>query len=286
MKIKAYAKINIALDVVKKRDDGYHDVKMIMQTVSLCDSVDVYPIYEGGKTQVHTNNDKIPSMEGNIAYKAALAFFEMTDKKDASAKIFIKKNIPFGAGLAGGSADAAAVIIALNEIFKTNLTKNELCKIGAKVGAVVPFCIMKNTYLAEGIGNVLTRIPNFKSFDVLIVKPNFAVETPYVYKNLVLDENIDHPDVDKIAEAIFDDNSDFVFENSKNVLESVVMKMHPEIAKIKDDMKKYGAKMALMSGSGPSVFGIFENEEKCVDAYNYFKNTYNETFLTKTVCNV
>lgn len=285
MKTKAYAKINIALDVIGKRDDGYHDVRMIMQTISLCDIIDITPIYEPGKTETYTNKEDIPSMENNIAHKAALMFFKETGI-DASAKIFIKKNIPAAAGLAGGSADAAAAVIALNDIFKTKLSRTKLCEIGSLIGADVPFCILKNTYLAEGIGDKLTKISDFSNFDVLIVKPDFSVSTPLVYKSLKLTKNTVHPPIDEIVKAISEKNYDYVFKNSSNVLESVTEKKHPEIAKIKSDMIDFGAKMSLMSGSGPSVFGIFENEEKSIKAYNYFKNTYNDTFLTKTFCNV
>lgn len=285
MKVKAYAKINLALDVLRKREDGYHDLSMIMQTVSLCDVIDINPIYEKDKTKTYTSNDAIPEMEGNIAHRAAIEFFKYTNL-DCSADIFIKKNIPHGAGLAGGSADAAAVICTLNDIFKTKLTKTELCKIGVKLGADVPFCIMKGTYLAEGIGDVLTPLPNLNDHSILIVKPDFDVSTPEVYKTLKLTKNTAHPPIEEIIEAITKGDYKFVFENASNVLESVTAKKYKEIEKIKQEMKDMGAVLSLMSGSGPSVFGVFTNESKIIDAYSHFKNTYKDTFLTKTICNV
>ncbi|MBE7054167.1 MAG: 4-(cytidine 5'-diphospho)-2-C-methyl-D-erythritol kinase [Ruminococcaceae bacterium] len=285
MKVKAYAKINLALDVLKKRDDGYHDVSMIMQTISLCDVLDINPIYEEGKTTTRTNCDEIPDMEKNIAHKAALAFFEKTNLK-YSADIFIKKNIPHSAGLAGGSADAAAVLLTLNDIFKTKLSKDELCKIGSTLGADVPFCILKGTFLAEGIGDILTPLPSFKDHSLLIIKPPFDVSTPEVYKNLKLTKSTVHPPIEDIIDALTKDDYKFIFENSSNVLESVTAKKHKDIEKIKSELKDFGASLALMSGSGPSVFGIFKNDKKIIEAYNHFKNIYSDTFITKTICNV
>ena len=295
MIIKAYAKINLGLDVVRKRADGYHDVKMIMQTIDVFDTLDINFGIENsenavdlgglGKISVVCGDENVPCDETNLVCKSAKAFLEYTGKK-ADISVKIEKNIPVGAGLAGGSTDAAAVLRALNVLLKTDLSDTELMKIAKNIGADVPFCVVGNTYLAEGIGEILTPVKSNIKFDILLVKPPFSVSTPSVYKSLVLDENTTHPDIDKIKNALEDGNVSVIYENLGNTLEDVTLKMYGEVGKIKENLKNLGASAVLMSGSGPSVFAIFDDRQKLDGAYKIMKEKYKQTYLTSTINNV
>lgn len=295
MIIKAYAKINLGLDVVRKRADGYHDVKMIMQTIDVFDTLDINLGIENsenaadlgglGKISVLCGDENVPCDETNLVCKSAKAFLEYTGKK-ADISVRIEKNIPVGAGLAGGSTDAAAVLRALNVLLKTDLSDTELMKIAKNIGADVPFCVVGNTYLAEGIGEILTPVKSNIKFDILLVKPPFSVSTPSVYKSLVLDENTTHPDIDKIKNALEDGNVSVIYENLGNTLEDVTLKMYGEVGKIKENLKNLGASAVLMSGSGPSVFAIFDDRQKLDGAYKIMKEKYKQTYLTSTINNV
>lgn len=295
MIIKAYAKINLGLDVVRKRADGYHDVKMIMQTIDVFDTLDIKLGIENGenavdlgglgKISVVCGDENVPCGETNLVCKSAKAFLEYTGKK-ADISVKIEKNIPVGAGLAGGSTDAASVLRALNVLLKTDLSDTELMKIAKNIGADVPFCVVGNTYLAEGIGEILTPVKSNIKFDILLVKPPFSVSTPSVYKSLVLDENTTHPDIDKIKNALEDGNVSVIYENLGNTLEDVTLKMYGEVGKIKGNLKNLGASAVLMSGSGPSVFAIFDDRQKLDGAYKIMKEKYKQTYLTSTINNV
>lgn len=295
MIIKAYAKINLGLDVVRKRADVYHDVKMIMQTIDVFDTLDIKLGIENGenivslgglgKISVVCGDENVPCGETNLVCKSAKAFLEYTGKK-ADISVKIEKNIPVGAGLAGGSTDAAAVLRALNVLLKTDLSDTELMKIAKNIGADVPFCVVGNTYLAEGIGEILTPVKSNIKFDILLVKPPFSVSTPSVYKSLVLDENTTHPDIDKIKNALEDGNVSVIYENLGNTLEDVTLKMYGEVGKIKGNLKNLGASAVLMSGSGPSVFAIFDDRQKLDGAYKIMKEKYKQTYLTSTINNV
>lgn len=295
MIIKAYAKINLGLDVVRKRADGYHDVKMIMQTIDIFDTLDINLGIENsenavdlgglGKISVVCGDENVPCDETNLVCKSAKAFLEYTGKK-ADISVKIGKNIPVGAGLAGGSTDAASVLRALNILLKTELSDTELMKIAKNIGADVPFCVVGNTYLAEGIGEILTPVKSNIKFDILLVKPPFSVSTPSVYKSLVLDENTTHPDIDKIKNALEDGNVSVIYENLGNTLEDVTLKMYGEVGKIKENLKNLGASAVLMSGSGPSVFAIFDDRQKLDGAYKIMKEKYKQTYLTSTINNV
>ena len=295
MIIKAYAKINLGLDVVRKRADGYHDVKMIMQTIDIFDTLDINLGIENGenavdlgglgKISVVCGDANVPCDETNLVCKSAKAFLEYTGKK-ADISVKIEKNIPVGAGLAGGSTDAASVLRALNVLLKTELSDTELMKIAKNIGADVPFCVVGNTYLAEGIGEILTPVKSNIKFDILLVKPPFSVSTPSVYKSLVLDENTTHPDIDKIKNALEDGNVSVIYENLGNTLEDVTLKMYGEVGKIKGNLKNLGAGAVLMSGSGPSVFAIFDDRQKLDGAYKIMKEKYKQTYLTSTINNV
>ena len=269
---KAYAKINLSLDILRKREDGYHELKMIMQTVSLYD--EIY-IEKADTISIECNKDDIPLNNKNLAWKAADAFFNYTSI-NSGCKIKLIKNIPDGAGLGGGSSDAATVLLALNGIFNTNLTNEELIDIAVKIGADIPFFILQGTCLAEGIGEKLTKIENNTDPYILIHKPSFSISTKWAYENLKLD-NKNNYDVDKIVENLKDKNYDF--KDIFNYLEDVSVSEYPQINDIKNKMKNYGATASLMSGSGSSVFGIFNDKNAAQTAFESFEK--NTVFLTK-----
>ena len=269
---KAYAKINLSLDILRKRKDGYHELKMIMQTVSLYD--EIY-IEKSDTISIECNKDDIPLNNKNLAWKAADAFFNYTSI-NSGCKIKLIKHIPDGAGLGGGSSDAATVLLALNEIYNTNLTNEELINIAVKIGADVPFFILKGTCLAEGIGEKLTKIENNTDPYILIHKPSFSISTKWAYENLKLD-NKNNYNVDKIVENLKDKN--YNFKDIFNYLEDVSVSKYPQINDIKNKMKYYGATAALMSGSGSSVFGIFTDKNAAQTAFESFEK--NTVFLAK-----
>ena len=269
---KAYAKINLSLDILRKRKDGYHELKMIMQTVSLYD--EIY-IEKSDTVSIECNKDDIPLNNKNLAWKAADAFFNYTSI-NLGCKIKLIKHIPDGAGLGGGSSDAATVLLALNEIYNTNITNEELINIAVKIGADVPFFILKGTCLAEGIGEKLTKIENNTDPYILIHKPSFSISTKWAYENLKLD-NKNNYNVDKIVENLKDKN--YNFKDIFNYLEDVSVSKYPQINDIKNKMKYYGATAALMSGSGSSVFGIFTDKNAAQTAFESFEK--NTVFLAK-----
>lgn len=261
---KAYAKINLGLDVVRRRDDGYHEVKMIMQTIDLYDILTFSRIPEG--IVVTTDKEELPGDESNLVYKAAKLMIDRFGITQG-VKIALSKKIPMAAGMAGGSTDAAAVFHGLNEMFALGLPEEELRGLGVRIGADVPYCIMGGTALAEGIGEILGRLPDMPACSILIAKPDIDVSTKFVYENLHADRLQAHPDIDGMAEAIRGNNLQGITSRMENVLETVTVKEYPVIAGIKDYMKRYGAVNALMSGSGPTVFGIFDTERKAEAAY-------------------
>lgn len=260
MKLRALAKINLGLDVTGCRDDGYHEVKMIMQTVFLYDRILLRMTKEPG-IQVKTNLSYVPSNENNLAYKAAKLLMEEFDIK-SGIWIDIKKYIPVAAGMAGGSTDAAAVLVGINKLCKLALTKKELMKFGVKLGADVPYCIMRGTALAEGIGEKLTRLPGMPDCKILIAKPPVSVSTKFVYDNLILDEKTKHPDMDVLVDDLKQKNLAGLSGHMGNLLETVTIEKYPVIRQIKQVMRDFGSLGAMMSGSGPTVFGIFEEETK------------------------
>ena len=260
MKLRALAKINLGLDVLGCRDDGYHEVKMIMQTVFLYDRI-LLRITKKPGIRVKTNLSYVPSNENNLAYKAAKLLMEEFDIK-SGIWIDIKKYIPVAAGMAGGSTDAAAVLVGMNKLCKLGLTKKELMKFGVKLGADVPYCIMRGTALAEGIGEELTRLPAMPDCKILIAKPPISVSTKFVYDNLVLDETTKHPDMDVLIDDLKQKDLAGLSGHMGNLLETVTIEKYPVIQQIKQVMMDFGSLGAMMSGSGPTVFGIFEEETK------------------------
>lgn len=264
LKLKAMAKINLGLDVLRKREDGYHDLRMIMQTVYLYDKIELKETEEPG-IKVLTNLSYLPTNEDNLVYRAAkLLMDEFAVNK--GVEICLKKYIPVAAGLAGGSSDAAAVLVGINRMFKLNLSQEELMQRGVKIGADVPYCIMRGTALAEGIGEKLTRLPNTPDCYVVLAKPGVHVSTQFVYGNLKANELKDHPDIDGQIEAIRNGDLYGMAEKMGNVLETVTVPAHPVIDEIKDIMKQEGAVNAMMSGSGPTVFGIYADKATAMKA--------------------
>lgn len=280
MEIRAYGKVNLALDVVGKRQDGYHLLKMIMQTV---DIYDVLTFKKGSKgITITSNKEFVPTDERNLVYKAIMLFCN-TYNIEPAIEVNIQKNIPVEAGMAGGSTDAAASLKAMRDLYVPEITNEELMKISVKIGADVPYCINGGTALCEGIGEVITPLKPFENKLLLVVKPNFGVSTVGTYKAFKIDEIKEHPNVEKLVLAIEDNDMKYVAHNMGNLLEMVTTKEHPEINEIKNIMLNMGAEGAMMSGSGPTVFGLFESIEKAEKCAKELKSNYKEVFVTRTV---
>lgn len=268
---KAYAKINLGLDVLGRRDDGYHIVKMIMQTVDLHDVL-TFEKSDDGQIVFESGSDKIPNDESNLVWKVAKL---LKDKYNApfGVTMTLEKNIPVAAGMAGGSTDAAAAFIALNELWSLNLSTKDLCDDAVALGADIPYCIIGGTALAEGIGEELTILPDMPECKIVIAKPAIDVSTGWVYKTLDSKEIEDHPDIDGMIEDIKKGSLYGITEKMGNVLQTVTVPEYPVISDIKNIMNENGAMEAMMSGSGPTVFGIFDSEEKARRAYDAIKES-------------
>lgn len=269
--IQAMAKINLGLDVLRRRENGYHDVKMIMQTVNIYDTLDFVKLTEP-KIIVKTDSMELPTDENNLIYKAAKLLFEKCGVTQG-VEILLTKRIPIAAGMAGGSTDAATALVGVNQLFGLGLTMDELKEIGVKIGADVPYCIEGGTALSEGIGEILTKLPDAPDCFVVVAKPEISVSTKYVYENLHANELKYHPDIDGMVEAIREGDLDGVCKRMENVLETVTETKYPIISDIKKLLKDAGAKNSLMSGSGPTVFAIFEDEETANKALQVVKNS-------------
>lgn len=271
---KTPAKINLTLDVTGKLENGYHTLSMIMQSIDVCDELSFEKTAD--ETILFSMNkelpDKIPA-EKNLVYKAA-KLMKDTFKIAGGFKIHLTKNIPAAAGLAGGSSDCAATLIGINELCGLGLDIEKLCEIGVKLGADVPFCIRKGTMLAEGIGEILTPLTPLTGIPVLLIKPNISISTPYVYKHLKLNELDYHPDNKAVISYIKDKNIKKIAASLSNVLETVTIPENPIIAELKRYLTEIGAIGSLMSGSGPTTFGIFKNMETAKKAYEKAKVDY------------
>lgn len=274
VRVRAHGKINLGLDVVRKREDGYHEVRMIMQQVGLYDGIDIKRLglcTDGNRyIDIETNLRYLPVNENNLAYKAAALLMDEYEIQE-SIQIKIKKLIPVAAGMAGGSADAAAVLKGINKMFGLRLSKKELMERGVKLGADVPYCIMGGTALAEGIGDILTPIKDMPPCYIVLAKPGINVSTKVVYGSLRVDEIESHPDIDGLIQSIEGQDLYGMAGKIGNVLEGVTEKMYPVIGEIKEKMMDLGAVNAMMSGSGPTVFGIFDDKEKAKIAYSDLK---------------
>ena len=280
MKIKAYGKVNISLDVVGKREDGYHLLSMIMQNIDLYDEIEVEKQECG--IILECNKSYVPVDNRNLAYKAAEIFKERYDIVDG-VKINIEKNIPVSAGLAGGSTDAAAVLKVMNKLFNVNATEEELMELGLKLGADIPYCIHGGTALCEGIGEIITPIKSFRDKIIVLVKPAFGVSTKEVYKNFNLEKVKQHPKTAEIINAIENDDLNFVASNMKNLLENVTLRKHKILIKIKEEMNACGAINSMMSGSGPTVFAFFDDMLKAQRCFEKMKKKYSDVFITRTI---
>lgn len=275
LKLKAYAKINLSLDVVRRRPDGYHDVKMIMQTIDLYDVITIEKAESGITTIVEMGKnfedgsgavaEILPADESNLIYKAAKLLKETCNLSEG-VRIHLQKNIPIAAGMAGGSTDAAAVFRGMNKLFSLGLGVEKLKELAVRIGADVPYCIEGGTQLSEGIGEILTPVSGIPDFYLLVAKPGISVSTKYVYENLHLETLEKHPDVDGMTEAVRNGDLDGIVSRMENVLESVTVKKYPVIGEIREFMKRHGAENALMSGSGPTVFGVYKERQQAEEA--------------------
>lgn len=272
--IKTPAKINLTLDVTGKLKNGYHTLSMIMQSIDICDKLSFEKIEEDriNFTMNKDLPDKIPA-EKNLVFKAAKLMKDTFDIK-GGFKIHLTKNIPAAAGLAGGSSDCAATLIGINELCSLGLDTNSLCEIGVKLGADVPFCIKKGTMLAEGIGEILTPITPFSNIPTLLIKPNISISTAYVYSHLKLNELDYHPDNKAMISYIEKGNIEKTASSLSNVLETVTIPENPVINELKHFLIKNGAIGSLMSGSGPTTFGIFKDNETAKSAYEKAQKKY------------
>ena len=262
IELKAHGKINLSLDVLGRRDDGYHEVKMIMHTVGLYDSIYIRREREKG-IRMECNLSSLPTNEENLMVKAARSILDEFSIEEGLS-LRLTKRLPVAAGMAGGSADAAAVFHGINQLFHLNLSTEELEKRAVKFGADIPFCLHKGCYLSEGIGEKLKKLPTLPPCTIILVKPAFSLSTKLIYENLHLENLTDkeHPGVDEMIDKLESGDLEEICKLGGNLLEKVSISLRPEIQAIKDFLIKEGALLSLMSGSGPTVFGIFPEEEK------------------------
>ncbi len=282
LKLNAYAKINLGLDVIGRLPNGYHEVKMIMQSVGICDEL-TFEKQPSGIT-VTTDSGELPTDENNLIYRAAKLLLDTCAVKEG-VRIHLTKRIPIAAGMAGGSTDAAATLKAVNQLFRFGKTKEELMELGVKIGADVPYCILGGTALAEGIGERLTPLPPMPDCHLLVAKPDINVSTKYVYTTLDAAPILFHPDIDGMTAAIFAGDLTGITARLGNVLETVTVPAHPIISKIKEKFLELGSDGVLMSGSGPTVFGIFSDKTAAEKAYASMKQSSlaGQVFLTTPV---
>lgn len=283
IKLDAYGKINLGLDVLGKRDDGYHDLDMIMQSVDLADKITITK-NDSGEITVKSNTGKIPNDETNLAYKAAKVLKDEFDI-DKGFEIEIEKNIPISGGMAGGSTDCAAVLKGMNKLFKLKLSEQDLMDRGVKLGADVPFCIMGKTARAQGIGEILTPIPNKLKGYIVLAKPPISVSTGFVYGRIDEVEVENKPDTEAMIEAIKKKDLQGLADTICNVLEEVTIPDYPIVQEIKDEMLKHGALNSMMTGSGPTVFGIFDDKKKAIETVDSLKESrvLEQLYLVKFV---
>ncbi len=279
--LQAMAKVNLGLDVIRRLENGYHEVRMIMQTVHLYDEL----TFETADAGIHLQVDRrdLPGDETNLVYKAAKLIME-EHPVSGGVKITLKKQIPMAAGLAGGSSDAAAVFHGLNRLFSLGMDVEEMKRLGVRIGADVPFCIVGGTMLSEGIGERLTPLPGISEAHLVIARPDIHVSTKYVYENLHVEQVAHHPDMDRVEAAVRDGDLDNMCYYMENILETVTERKYPEISEIKTRLKNCGAVTALMSGSGPSVFGLFKTAHQAEMACGELKKQGIAKDLLVTYC--
>jgi 4-diphosphocytidyl-2-C-methyl-D-erythritol kinase len=278
--VKAPAKINLSLDVLYKRPDGYHEVEMIMTTIDLADRLEL-SLLENDRIQIVSHNRFVPDDQRNLAYQAAVLLKERFSVRKGVV-IRMEKTIPVAAGLAGGSSDAAATLRGLNKLWNLNLTMDELAQLGAEIGSDVSFCVYGGTALAKGRGEIITHLPAPPTCWVVLAKPYIGVSTADVYRRLDL-ASIQHPNTDQMIHAIEAGNFQSVCKHLGNVLEDVTLKVHPEVAMIKDQMKRFGADAVLMSGSGPTVFGLCQHDSRMQRVYNGLRGFCDQVFAVRVL---
>ncbi|OOE05505.1 4-(cytidine 5'-diphospho)-2-C-methyl-D-erythritol kinase [Anoxybacillus kestanbolensis] len=278
--VKAPAKINLSLDVLHKRPDGYHEVKMVMTTIDLADRVELMDLYSD-TIQIISHNRFVPDDERNLAYQAAKLLKEKVGVRRGVA-ISITKYIPVAAGLAGGSSDAAATLRGLNKLWGLGLSLDELAEIGAEIGSDVPFCVYGGTAIATGRGEKIEHIPAPPPSWVILAKPTIGVSTAEVYRNLQL-QSVNHPDVDGMVAAIREKDYEKICALAGNVLESVTLNMYPEVAQIKEQMRRFGADVSLMSGSGPTVFGLVQHDSRLQRVYNGLRGFCEHVYAVRLI---
>ena len=278
--LKAMAKINLGLDVVRRRPDGYHEVRMIMQTVGLYDRL-TFEKTEEDALRLESSMKRLPTDGNNLIIRAASLLKEEFGIREGLS-IRLDKRIPVAAGMAGGSTDAAAALTAVNRMFDLGLTEEQLRERAVKIGADVPYCLQGGTALSEGIGEILTALPPAPACHVVVAKPPIHVSTKWVYQNLHLEQVTEHPDIDGMTESIRQGDYAGVVRRLSNVLESVTVPRYPVIAQIRDFLRENGADGALMSGSGPTVFALFDDRERAKQALEALRKTglAAQTFLT------
>lgn len=276
--VKAPAKINLSLDVLHKRPDGYHEVEMIMTTIDLADRIELTLLNED-QIRIVSHNRFVPDDQRNLAYQAAHLLKERFHIK-LGVKIAIDKTIPVAAGLAGGSSDAAATLRGLNKLWRLGLTMDELAVIGSEIGSDVSFCVYGGTALAKGRGEIITELPAPPTCWVILAKPFIGVSTAEVYRRLDL-KHVSHPNINEMIKAIAADDYEMVCQNVGNVLEEVTLHLHPEVAQIKEQMKRFGADAVLMSGSGPTVFGIVQHDSRMHRIYNGLRGFCDQVFAVR-----
>jgi 4-diphosphocytidyl-2-C-methyl-D-erythritol kinase len=281
LQLDAHAKINLTLDVLGVMDNGYHDLRMVMQSIELCDKVEL----EGSSNGIELNcsDGYVPCNSSNTAWKAAALIIGKYGIK--GVKIRIDKNIPVSSGLAGGSADAAAVIKGMNELFSLEMKKEEMIMLGKMVGADVPFCICEGTKLAEGIGDRLSDLPEFSGVDTVVIKPKASVSTAMVYRmfDFISVPDSERPNLPRLLDGLMKKDMKLVAENMRNVLEKVTIPKYPIVQEAKDALIERGALGSMMSGSGPSVFGLFSCREDAVSAFRSLREDERwQCFLTST----
>ena len=281
IKIKAYAKINLSLDVLGKRSDGYHDLATVMQTVSLCDNITV-SLRDDNLIKVTSDSDKIPCSEADLTYKAAKAFFEVTGI-NSGVNIYVEKNIPVSAGLAGGSSDAAAVLKALCILFGKDTTSDEIAKAALAVGSDVPFCLHGGCCLAHGRGEILTPNSGLGDCHIVIAVPDVMISTKWAFEQIDSQNLTEHPDTTGLVASLEENNLKETAIRMYNVFETVSVKKYRIIDKIKSTMFDCGALGSIMSGSGPSVFGLFDNFEKASYAAKILENETRHVSVSKPV---
>lgn len=284
--VLAPAKINLTLDITGKRENGYHDVEMVMQTISLYDTVTISVTWGERRPQgikISCSLPVLPADETNLAHRAAALFYEYTGLSQETTCIHIEKRIPIAAGLAGGSSDAAAVLRGLNQLHESNLSYEELCEIGLKIGADVPYCIEGGTVLATGIGETLERISAMVKCFVVLCRPPVAVLTKEIYEAIDAHTNLTHPDTQGMLDALRAQDYRGICKKLGNVMQQVTAQRHPKVLEIRDLLLRHGAGGALMSGSGPTVFGLFLDEGRARTAEKMLRHRFSDVYFSEIV---